>query len=563
MPRDSDPNDPSHPELRRLHRRLDDLHDRVHELARDQRRLHRRMTAVLERLDGGPAAGGDGGDGSAGGGEDRPPVGAPPPPLWRRVAKRGLRATVGTLRRVWRSADPDLPEPFELLLGERPAAGVPALAPSDAAAAERLPGSWRELVRLTVAAEELDFLELRTAGGTVRFDRERPGDGSRKPRVGKVVDLAGDGETEPGDPAEPGVRVEGPYRVAGLRPGVGHRHRLRPLPPPEPTSGDRDGVLIVPGSPLHSGLDLLAADLLRGLGDRLGGRDPRLATLAPSGELQRRRLAELARLAPVHPLADFLAPGLLPSALRHLAGRHRIGAVLHLGDRPLADEIAAAVADLDPPPRIVDRPRRGPVQEVGVDVDDLRRRLDPAAGRRLRGELGVPEGAVLVTLRADLVAGERPEDFLALAHRFAGDADFCFLLVGTGPRAATLDDLERYLAPPRFRRRDSLPLPDLLAATDVACLPGEAAERPYFLLAALAAGVPAVATDAGGGELLAEGPCGITAPSGELAAFEQALRRLADLGERRHLGERGPELVASRFRLERALDRYADLLRNP
>jgi hypothetical protein len=445
---------------------------------------------------------------------------------------------------------------------------VPTVIPNDAAASERLPEALLELARLTVAAEDLDSLELRTTDGAVRFDRERPGGGGpRKPRVGKVVDLAGDvfdggeGGTEP---AEPGVRVEGPYRVAGLRPGAGHRHLLRPLPPPGPTSGDRDGVLIVAGSPLDSGLDRLVADLLRGLGDRLGdGRRPQLATLAPSGELQRRRLVELARLAPVHPLADFLAPELLPSALRHLAARHGIGAVLHLGDRPPTGEVAAAVDELAPPPKLVDRPRRGPIQEVGVDVDDLRRRLDPAAGRRLRGELGVPEGTTLVTLCADLVAGERPEDFLALAHRFAGDPDFFFLLVGTGPRAATLDDLERYLAPPRFRRRDALPLPDLLAATDVACLPGEAPERPYFLLAALAAGVPAVAADAGVGELLAEGPCGVTAPLGELAAFETALRRFADPDERRRLGERGPELVASHFRLDRALDRYADLLRSP
>ena len=228
--------------------------------------------------------------------------------------------------------------------------------------------------------------------------------------------------------------------------------------------------------------------------------------------------------------------------------RHRLAAALHLG----GELPAAAVDELETAGLpVVEPPDAGTLWGVSPM---------PAGDRqRLRHELGVDEATILVTMAGDLLTGTRPEDFLALAHRFRGDHRFFFLLVGRGPLEGTVDDLERYLGRCSFRRLSSAPPADLLAATDLACTTSEEEPLPYYPLSALAAGLPVVAGDAGGlGELLAG--AGVTVPVGDLAAFEEAIRGLTDAAERRRLGERGRRRVEADFRLEDATERCRELL---
>ncbi len=53
----------------------------------------------------------------------------------------------------------------------------------------------------------------------------------------------------------------------------------------------------------------------------------------------------------------------------------------------------------------------------------------------MRRDLGAPDDATLIVMVSDLITSKRPEDFLALAHRFRADDRFFFLLVGRGPLA--------------------------------------------------------------------------------------------------------------------------------
>ncbi len=583
-----------------LARRIADQEARLSDLAQGQRRLGEQLAAVADLVDAGVAP---------------PSAPSPPqrsaPSLGKSLLRRLLRSTIGVARKVWRASGAPPEPPLTIEVGSRAARRLPdlgvvigaadhplvaalerqsegpaerifwdppnftvecangerrrgvAATPAElrrASAAdylltagealERLPATALELARLACAAEDLAFLEIPVGGGDplvlVRRELWRPAaslgaaTGRRAMRrtvVGKRVGA--------GDVGDGGLPAG--YRIVprpGLRP---HRHRLRPLTGLDPgVAGDRDSrpaVLILLSSALAGGWERLLADLLRLLGE---GFRFLAVCLGSSGELQRRRLQQLERLNPaLYPVADFLPAEIAPSAVGVLARRHRVAAVLHLGgELPAAaeGELRGAVPGIP----VVEPPRSGGVALCGL-------RLPVAAGdrRSLRRELDVTDSAVLVTMASDLLAGHRPEDFVALAHRFRGDDGFFFLLVGEGRLAGTVDDLERYLAPGNFRRLRSAPAADLLAATDVACTTSEEEPLPYFPLSALAAGLPVV------GDL---GGAGAAVPAGDLAAFEAAIRGLGDAAERRRLGERGRRFVEERFRLEDAIERYRELL---
>ena len=431
---------------------------------------------------------------------------------------------------------------------------------------ERLPATAFETARLTFAAEDLAFLEVPVAGtGAALFVRSE----LWHPETGiDVTELKQQGRRAPAGKVLPGGRFAVAPQVASQwQPAESYRlprrrsslrHTVRPLAPAGRSREEAD-VLILLSSPLAGGLERLVADLLRELAS---GRQWLMASLVASDSLQRSRLAHLERLHPhLYPLADYLPTEVIPSALVHLIRRHRVQTVLHLGIGELPEAVSRVLTSVDPAVRIVDRPMEasGSLQLCGVDTEPFQK----AAQRRktLRRELEVPEDAILVAMVSDLIVDRRPEDFLALAHRFRDDARFVFLLVGRGPLAGTLSDLERYLAPRRFHRLADAPLADILAAADIACSTSEPESLPYFALEALAAGLAVVAADVGGlSEVLNEGPCGVTAARGNLAAFETAIRSLSEPDERRQLGAQGRRLVERRFRLDDAVGRYRELL---
>jgi glycosyltransferase involved in cell wall biosynthesis len=542
-------------------RRITALEERLQDLARDQRRLHEQLAGILDLLADRGAPGAVAAPARKGG---LPP--RPADSLARRALRFALRSTLGLAKRLWRASDPARDWFVEIELDRRPAAALPAvgLAPAEPEADVLAVGGpsadpgVRELAGMAFAAEGLDFLvgppELDGALW-VRRELWHPGSGidrralARRARgrdavVGKSLGAG----CMPAAAGLPGMVAVGRYRVSKKH--LPHRHRVRPLTglgTPEP-AGDSPTLLVVLGAPLCGGLEQTAADLARTLGD---GYRLVFASTAASDELQAERLRPLRRLAArVYPLADWLAAEALPSAVEVLARRHRAAAVLHLGKSELLPAVQQQLEGMDPAPPVLEPPPSA----CGVPLPEP---ADPGRRDAVREELGVPSGAVLVATIGDLVARQRPEDFVALAHRLRGDDRFFFLLVGRGPLAGTVADLERFLRPGNFRHVATAPADDVLAAADVACALGEDGDFPAFVLAALAAGVPAVATDVDGlGEILAEGPCGVAVPVADLAACEEAVGGLADEAGRRALGDAGRRLVERRFRLDEVMAGY-------
>ncbi|MEN8150088.1 MAG: glycosyltransferase [Planctomycetota bacterium] len=118
--------------------------------------------------------------------------------------------------------------------------------------------------------------------------------------------------------------------------------------------------------------------------------------------------------------------------------------------------------------------------------------MDPARRAGIRESLDVGPHEVLVTMVGRLAPPKRPDLFVDAA--LSAPAGLRFLLVGDGPDLEKYRDLADGRASPIVAGwRDDLP--DLLGATDIAVLATDFEAAPYFLLQAMAAGLPCVATD--------------------------------------------------------------------
>jgi glycosyltransferase involved in cell wall biosynthesis len=193
---------------------------------------------------------------------------------------------------------------------------------------------------------------------------------------------------------------------------------------------------------------------------------------------------------------------------------------------------------------------------------------------RLRDRLGVSEAKITVIPNAVEARAPQPRDD-ALRARLDGrgdralvltvarleaqkgithllDAaatlpDVAFAIAGEGPererlaaKAASLGVAERVRW---FGHRDDVP--SLLAAADLFVLPSLNEGLPLAAMEAMLAGVPIVATDAGGtGEIVRDGVTGLLVPPGDPRALSESIRAL--LSDRAHaarLAAAGRELI--------------------
>jgi glycosyltransferase involved in cell wall biosynthesis len=106
-------------------------------------------------------------------------------------------------------------------------------------------------------------------------------------------------------------------------------------------------------------------------------------------------------------------------------------------------------------------------------------------------------------------------------------------------------------------------VPRLMAAADVYCQPNTGAE-PFGIVfvEALYAGLPVVASAAGGALEIVDETCGVLTPVGDPAAVADTLRELlTDPTRRRNLGTNGPMRAAALCDPGRYLARLADQVR--
>ncbi len=195
----------------------------------------------------------------------------------------------------------------------------------------------------------------------------------------------------------------------------------------------------------------------------------------------------------------------------------------------------------------------------------LRTCHDPDARRRAREEAGATDGTVVVVQASRLEAWKGHEVHLRALARLA-NREWRLWIVGAAtardaPYARGLAALARSLGIADrvrfFGERDDVPR--VLAAADIYCQPNLEPE-PFGLayVEALAAGLPVVASDAGGVREIVDAATGVLVPPGDDAALAAALEPLiGDPILRRRLGSAGPARASDLCDASRQLSRLA------
>jgi glycosyltransferase involved in cell wall biosynthesis len=195
------------------------------------------------------------------------------------------------------------------------------------------------------------------------------------------------------------------------------------------------------------------------------------------------------------------------------------------------------------------------VVPLGFDLSSFRVAQSERGERRraLRAELGIAEGALVVTLVARLVPIKRVDRFLRVAALLRDVPGVRFVIVGDGElrnelqRSAHARALGSALVWAGFRRD----MPEVYFASDVVAQTSDNEGTPVALIEAQAAGVPVVTTAVGGvASAVLDGQSGRITAVDEDEAMARSIRDyLSDPGERRKHGECGRRYVEDSFTL--------------
>jgi glycosyltransferase involved in cell wall biosynthesis len=185
----------------------------------------------------------------------------------------------------------------------------------------------------------------------------------------------------------------------------------------------------------------------------------------------------------------------------------------------------------------------------GVDLS-LYNRDDKAD---IRGEFGIAPNAVLISFVARFIHDKNPLALLKAFHRVQdGHPEARLIMVGNGPAREAAITLAAELGMtgkvhfPGFRTD----VPDILAASDIFCLPSIKEGLPVSLIEAMASGNAVIATDVQGcNDVVTQGQDGLLVPMEGLEDnLTKALLQLLERPERvRQLAARGRQTVENRF----------------
>ncbi len=186
---------------------------------------------------------------------------------------------------------------------------------------------------------------------------------------------------------------------------------------------------------------------------------------------------------------------------------------------------------------------------TGVDTD---RFFPRSPDFKLKKELGLAEGALVITLAAVLRAQKRHELVVAAAPAILKKYPQArFLFVGEGPRRNLIEEeLRQHQMAPFFLmtgHRDDIP--EILSITDIGLITSQAEGVPQFLLQAMAMAKPMVATQVGGiPGIIESGINGLLIspedPEGLAAAV---IRLLDDKTDAARMGQQARELIAGKY----------------
>ena len=190
----------------------------------------------------------------------------------------------------------------------------------------------------------------------------------------------------------------------------------------------------------------------------------------------------------------------------------------------------------------------------GFDLD-ARVGAPPGTRARVRTELGLAEDAFVIGWAGRLTAIKRQLDLIRVT---AGVEGARLVLVGDGEDRPAAESLAQELAISERVRflgyRDDLGT--LYSAFDVFLLTSANEGAPVVVIEALAAGVPVVATDAGGtASVVDAGETGLIAPVGAVEELQADIRLLQENDAlRASMGELGAQRMRERFSVERMVD---------
>lgn len=178
----------------------------------------------------------------------------------------------------------------------------------------------------------------------------------------------------------------------------------------------------------------------------------------------------------------------------------------------------------------------------------------------LRSELGIPPGALLMTCVASLRPAKGHKALFEALPALQSTRSLHLILVGDVLASDTLSRSDYEALVPDSNctvhflshRND---IPAILVDSDIAVLPSRWEGLPGFLMEAMAAGLPVVATDVGGvPELVVNGATGLLVPtddSAELAAALNTMLNSPDL--RAQMGAAGQTRIQRLFSLEQSV----------
>lgn len=179
---------------------------------------------------------------------------------------------------------------------------------------------------------------------------------------------------------------------------------------------------------------------------------------------------------------------------------------------------------------------------------------NPQLRSRARAELGLTEDDFLVGSVAVFRKQKRLDLWLDVARRLAAELPAMkYALVGDGPERPLVD---RLVAEYGLQSRIRLPglqadVQPYYAAMDAFFMSSDFEGLPVALLEAMASGVPAVVTQAGGiGEVITNSSVGLLAPIGDVGSLATYLRTLySDRAAARAMGRIGRKRVQDSFSL--------------
>lgn len=203
---------------------------------------------------------------------------------------------------------------------------------------------------------------------------------------------------------------------------------------------------------------------------------------------------------------------------------------------------------------------------TGVDMSSFRVWKDPEAKVRH----GLPRDAVVIT-NVGILRSVKGHEVTLSSVKAVVDAvpNAKFLIVGDGPRKQALEDFAQNLGIMDHVKFTGFieNIPEIYSFTDVAVLSSWSEGLPQSMLQAMAAGVPVVATKAGGvPEVITDGHTGILVEPGDHEGLARGIinvLRQPELGG--HLAKNARELVMKEHSAEHMIDRiealYKDLLK--